>query len=85
MNIPQIKSIDNTLKIFYTYSELSNKEIISLFGKLSSATIAKIKKSVKEEMNKRNIFSYGINKVNTIIAFDVWGIDVSDLEIGEKS
>ena len=84
MNIPQITSIDNALKIYYSHSEIGNKEITILFGRLSSATIAKLKKSVKVEMIKRDRLSYGINKVNTGIAYDVWGIDVDDLERRRK-
>jgi len=80
MNIPQVTSIDNALKIYYSHSELGNKEITSLFGRLSSATTAKLKKMAKEEMTKREKVSYGIYKINTAIAYDVWGIDVNDLE-----
>jgi len=80
MNIPRITSIDEALRIYYTHSEMSNKEITTLFGRLSSATIAKLKKLVKEEMIKRDTLSYGIHTVNTGIAYDVWGIDVNDLE-----
>jgi len=84
MNIPQITSIDNALKIYYSHSELGNKEITSLFGRLSSATTAKLKKLVKDEMNIRDILSYGLNKINTTVAFDVWGIDINDLEKRRK-
>ena len=84
MNIPQIISIDNALKIYYSHSELGNKEIISLFGKLSSATTAKLKKLAKEEMIKQEKFSYGMYKVNTTVAYNVWGIDVADLERRKK-
>ena len=84
MNIPQITSIDNALKIYYSHSELGNKEIVSLFGRLSSATTAKLKRVAKEEMTKREKLSYGMYKVNTAVAYDVWGIDVDDLERRRK-
>ena len=80
MNIPQIASIENALRIYYSHSQLGNKEIKSLFGKNSSNTIARLKRYVRDEMMKRNIPSFGINNVNTAVAFDVWGIDVNDLE-----
>lgn len=80
MNIPPIKSIDTALKIFYSYPELGNKEITALFGRRSSATVSRLKKLAKAEMNGRNVLSYGANKVNTPAAFDAWGIDVEDLE-----
>ena len=84
MNIPQITSIDNALKIYYSHSEIGNKEIISLFGRLSSATTAKLKKLAKDEMISRDILSYGMHKVNTTVAYDVWGIDINDLEKRHK-
>jgi len=84
MNIPQITGIDNALKIYYTHSEIGNKEISALFGRLSSATTAKLKKLVKDEMLKRNEMSYGLYKVKTGTAYDVWGIDAADLERRRK-
>ena len=80
MNIPQITSIDTALKVYYKNTEIGNKEIKTLFGNLSSATVCKLKKAVKIEMNKHGVYSYGANKVNTAIAFGVWHIDVCDLE-----
>jgi hypothetical protein len=84
MNIPRITSIDEALKIYYSNAEIGNKEIASLFGSLSSATITRLKKSVKVEMERRKILSYGMYKVNTGVAFDIWGIDVVDLEKRRK-
>ena len=80
MNIPRITGIDTALKIYYANSELGNKEINTLFGKRSSDTICRLKRIVKDEMNARDVYSYGANKVNTEVAFEVWGIDVEDLE-----
>jgi len=80
MNIPPITSIEGALKIYYGNSELGNKEITALFGRRSSATVSRLKRVVKAEMNRKDILSYGANKVNTAVAFDVWGIDVKDLE-----
>jgi len=83
-NIPQVSSIENALKIFYSHSELGNAEIVSLFGRMSSATISKLKKMAKDEMIKNGKYSYGLNKINTTVAYDVWGIDVVDLERRRK-
>ena len=84
MNIPSIKSIDNTLRLYYSHSELGNKEIIELFGKLSGATLARMKKVVSIKMGEQEVVSYGRNKVNTVIAYKAWGIDVKDLEMRLK-
>jgi len=80
MYIPAITGIDNALKIYYSNSEIGNKEIKELFGSLSSATVSKLKHIVKDEMCNRNILAFGLNKVNTNVAYDVWGIDINDLE-----
>lgn len=80
MNIPQITSIENAVRLYYTHSEIGNKEIILLFGQLSSATVARLKRLVKIEMDKQEVFSYGLHKVNTKIAYSVWGLNISDLE-----
>jgi hypothetical protein len=80
MNIPPITGIENALKIYYAHSEIGNKEITALFGRRSSATISRLKRAVKDEMNTAGVLSYGANKVNTAIAYKVWGIEVTDLE-----
>ena len=84
MYIPTITSIDNALRIYYENSEIGNKEIRFLFGNRSTATILKLKKLVKIEMIKRNIPTFSANKINTVVAYDVWGINVIDLEKRRK-
>ena len=80
MNIPQIANIETALEIYYKKSEIGNREISILFGRLSSATICRLKKAVKAEMLKRNICSYSAYKVSTVVAFEVFHINVTDLE-----
>ena len=84
MNIPPITSIDNALKTYYNHSEIGNAEITALFGRLSSATVARLKALVKDEMAKRDMYSYGMYKVNTAVAFEVWGLNINDLEQRRK-
>jgi len=80
MYIPSITSIENALKIYYENAEIGNKEIKYLFGNRSSVTITRLKKIVKTEMIKRNVPTFNAYKINTVIAYEVWGIDVGDLE-----
>ncbi|MCL2546293.1 MAG: hypothetical protein FWE06_03745 [Oscillospiraceae bacterium] len=80
MNIPQTTSIENALHIYYRHAELGNKEITILFGQRSPNTLSKLKKIAKDEMREREMMSFGSNTVNTVVAFEVWGIDVKDLE-----
>ena len=84
MHIPRITDIDTALKVYYSFSEIGNKEITALFGSLSSATVSRLKRAVKDEMTKQDMLSYGANKVNTSVAYSVWGIDVADLEKRRK-
>ena len=80
MNRPRIININIALSIYYNYSEIGNKEINILFGTRSSATISRLKRTVKAEMLKNNMPTFCANKINTKIAFEVWGIDIIDLE-----
>ena len=80
MYIPSITSIEKALRIFYENSEIGNKEIAYLFGNRSTATISKLKKIVKIEMIKKDVPIFNANKINTVIAYGVWGINVIDLE-----
>jgi hypothetical protein len=80
MNIPNITSVETALTIYYNNPEIGNKEITALFGKHSPTTISKLKKMVKAEMDKQGLFSYGLNTIQTEMAYDVWGIDIKGLE-----
>jgi len=80
VNIPAITSIETALSTYYNHSELGNKEINALFGRRSANTVVRLKRLAKDEMSARNMISYGANKVNTKVAYEVWGIDVKELE-----
>ena len=80
MYIPSITSIENALKVFYENGEIGNKEIKHLFGNRSSATILRLKRLVRAEMTKRGTPTFNANKINTVVAYEVWGIDVIGLE-----
>ena len=80
INIPPITSIGNALSVYHHHLELGNDEIKKLFGERSPTTISKLKKFVKDEMILQKIKSFQANTVNTEIAYQVWGLDISDLE-----
>ena len=84
MYIPSITSIENALKIYYENAEIGNREIKYLFGNRSSATISKLKRLVRAEMIKRDMPTFNTYRINTAIAYDVWGIDINDLENRRK-
>ena len=80
MYIPSITSIENALKVYYGNGEIGNKEIKYLFGNRSSTTVSRLKRLVRAEMIKRGVPTFSANKINTIIAYELWGIDVVELE-----
>lgn len=73
-------SIDTALRIYYENPELGNAEIKELFGEMSSAAIAKIKRQVRVVQSERGVMRFRENSVNTEIAYEVWGINAADLE-----
>ena len=80
INIPQITNIETAISIYYHYPEISTKEITQLFTKHSRTTISRLKKIAQEKMLEDNVYTLGMNKINTICAYKAWGIDVEDLE-----
>ena len=81
MRIPQIKDVENALRIYYDRLELSNKDIRELFPDVkSNTTITRLKHIARDLMVKESIFSLNPMYVNTQSAFRAWGIDPEDLE-----
>ena len=80
MKVKQIADIETAIRIYYQYPEIDNNQMRELFGKICSSTAARYKKAVKDEQIKRNVKTMCNNAVNTEVAYDVWGIDVVDLE-----
>lgn len=72
------------IELYYKKMEINNSDIMQLFNcKINTAI--NFKKIVQEEMAKNNIKLWLPHHVNTKIAFQSWGIDISDLESRYKS
>lgn len=84
MKVKPFVSINEAIRIYYTYPELGNKEIRELFGNLGNSTISNYKKAVRDIQIERKVKTSQKNAVNTEIAYEVWGIDVKDLEQRRK-
>lgn len=80
MKVKPFVSIDEAIRIYYTYPELGNKEIRELFGNLANSTISNYKKAVREVQIDRDVKTSQKDAVNTAVAYEVWGIDIEDLE-----
>ncbi len=80
VRIPQITDIETAIRLYYERIELTNADIRELFGNISSATIAKLKRKANEIMTRENTQMWSAYSVNTEVAFRAWGLDISDLE-----
>ena len=80
VRIPHIVDIRIALQLYYERIELSNADIETLFGKLSSSTVVKLKDLVKDYMVEHDIKTWNPQRVNTKAAYEVWGLNISDLE-----
>lgn len=80
MKVKAIKDIDTALRIYYSYTELTNKHIKELFGGIADTTVARYKKSVLDAQAANNIKTSQHHTIDTETAFEVWGIDVEKLE-----
>ncbi len=75
-----IKDVGVAVRLYYANVELTNSDIQKLFGMSSSSTVASMKKKVLEVMAERGVPRYNPHAVNTDIAYEVWGLDIADLE-----
>lgn len=80
IRIPQPKSIEATIRIYYERIELSNDDIREIYGKLGSATIAKLKRKAREVMTENSRPVWNARFVNTEDAYTAWGLNIADLE-----
>lgn len=82
INAPcRIASIETALRIYYVYPELQNPQLCELFGRqLGSSTLSKYKKIIRDRQRQLDIKTSMPHAVNTAVAYEVFGIDVDDLE-----
>lgn len=74
-----IKDIETAVRIYYLHPELGTSEIKELFN-CSSSTATRLKNQVKIVQRERGILTFSDCHVNTRCAYEVWKIDVKDLE-----
>lgn len=79
-----VKDIDAALKAYYGTGYISNDQIRDMFGIKSGATLQRLKKPVLAEEKYQNVPIVVPHHINARIAFDVWGINVRELEQNRK-
>lgn len=70
---------ERALTLYYTQTEINNAEIRKLFS-CNSTTATRLKRSVQEEMTKRQVRTWLPGNIDVKTAFEVWHIDVELIE-----
>ena len=79
VRVPALQDIPNAIQSYYEKHELTNRDIIALFG-CCAATAKKLKDMARELMGERDVPSWNALAVNTDCAFEAWGLNINDLE-----
>ncbi len=79
MRRPEIVSVEAAIRHYYGAGYIGNKEMREIFGSVSTATLAKLKRAVRDEEMKRAIPEVVPNKVSVEVAYEVWNIDPDTL------
>ncbi len=80
VRIPSVSSVETAVRLYYEKSELGNADVKKLFGNHSSTTIARLKNLVRERVTAEGIPVWNAVNVPTKTAYEVWGLDIGDLE-----
>lgn len=67
------------LRLYYTQTEINSAEIKMLFS-CTGSTATRLKKAVQEEMIARDVRTWLPGNIDVAVAFELWKIDVSDME-----
>lgn len=76
MRNPDIKKAVMT---YHAKTELTNADIMELFD-VKKSKVQEMKKKVLDEMAKRGVKCFMPHSVNTKVAYEVWKLDIDDLE-----
>ncbi len=74
-------NIAMAIEIYYSQNDLSNKDIMQIFG-CSSSHASCLKKRVHQRMAEEDVrpVVFDASNVNAEYAFKVWGLDIDELE-----
>lgn len=69
VRIPQLRSVESAVRVFYEKTELTSSDIKRLFDIRSSATVTKLKALAREKMIEEKIPAWDSRNVNTAMAY----------------
>ena len=76
MKNPDIKT---AVQIYYTKPEIGTNEIMELFS-VKGTKALQMKNEVRKVMAEKGVKVWLPHSVNTEVAFEVWGLNITDLE-----
>lgn len=76
MRSPDIKT---AVRIYYTKPEIVTDDIRKLFS-VGKSTAQKLKNQVRNVMAEKGVKVWLPYSVNTKVAYEMWGLDIADLE-----
>lgn len=79
VTVPRVSSIRTAVEIYYTYNDLSTRDVMRLFD-CSTTKARQLKKPVQALMHERGILQKTECCIDTETAFEAWGIDIVSLE-----
>lgn len=79
ISIPQIRSLEVAIRLYYERVELSTKDISELFV-CSATTVSALKRLALEQMERDEVPRWSVRNVNTEAAYRAWGLDIAVME-----
>lgn len=80
VRIPKVASVEAAVRVFYENTELTNANIVELFGSISPKRICKLKEIARKKSEEKETPVWSAVRVNTEDAFEAWGLDIKKLE-----
>lgn len=79
-NTFNVINLEAALRLYYERLELSCEDIRTIFGPMSSSTMARLKNKARKQMAADKSQIWNAKNVNTVSAFTAWGLDPDELE-----
>ena len=79
VNVPHVVSIEKAVLTFYEKTELREADILALFG-CSRFKAWELKHKALERMKEKDVIRYDAHSVETVCAYESWGLNIDDLE-----
>lgn len=73
------------VETYYSKPELENRDIRTLLGVKSGASVAKFKELARQEMVSQGMSTFSKSAVNTDCAYTAWNLNIEELKARYKA